>query len=124
MNDDERIAALEAAVAELRRQVDAMRTGRTMRQTHRCPACGCGRVLHFPTVADENGPQPATLSLQKVQHFFSRDRTGALEAFVCQRCLLVEWHAVTLEDVIVNGRDVVELVAEDGGETYPDGPYR
>lgn len=123
MQDAERIAALEAAVEELRSQLEAMRVGRTMRQTHRCPACGHGKVLHFQSVPDEN-TELGILSLQKVVHFFSaRGRPGALEAFVCRNCRIVEWHAVTLDDVSLDRTNVDELSVEDAPEP-PDEPYR
>lgn len=94
-----------------------------MRQTHRCPACGHGKVLHFQSVPDEN-TELGILSLQKVVQFFSpRGRPGAREAFVSRNCRILEWNAVTLDDVSLDRTNVDELSVEDAPEP-PDEPYR
>ena len=48
---------------------------------------------------------------------------GALEAFACRACRVIEWYATTLDDVKPDGKDVVELEA-DSSEIPELGPYR
>jgi len=43
--------------------------------------------------------------------------TGArLEAYACRSCLLVEWHATTLADVVVDGVEVIEIDGDTSAE--------
>jgi len=124
---DDRIAALEAAVDDLRREVDRLKRtrGRSMRETHRCPACGGGRVLRFREIKDLAHAGTVDLSLQKEYSSWwgLRRSSGHLEAYACRACRLVEWHAATLDDIEVDGEIVVELVAEDA--PVPEtAPYR
>jgi hypothetical protein len=122
MND--KLIALEAAVAELRRELDELRRTRhrTMRDTHRCPACGGTPVLRFQRVKDVGYGELHDLSLHKERSFWRNVVTGGvLEAYACRACRLVEWHASSLDDVEL-GEDVTELFAEDPPREI--GPYR
>ncbi len=94
---DARIAALEAAVAELRSEVAHARRPllRSMRTTHRCPACNGGRLIHFRNIKDmgDGGKEPGN----------------------CR--------GARLPVVKPDGKDVVEIIAP--AEPEPDaGPYR
>ena len=125
---DDKVIALQAAVDELRRDLDELRRARrgSMRDTHRCPACGGGQLLHFRRIKDvaQNGIVDFALAKQwDVWRWRSlHDVGGVLEAFACRACRLVEWHAISLDDVKPDGEDVVELTAEDPAPG--DGPYR
>lgn len=121
-----RIAALEAAVAELRDEVERLRRGRThsMQQTHRCPVCGGTRLFHFKRIKDLGHNQMIDLALQKdYSSWWGMQMSAApLEAFACRNCRLVEWNAISLDDVQPDGKEVVEL---DGSEPpVPAEPYR
>jgi hypothetical protein len=59
-----RVAALDAQLAALRSELELAGRRRTMRQTHRCPACGHGRVLQFRTISDVGHDQLHLLTLQ------------------------------------------------------------
>ncbi len=65
------------------------------------------------------------LSLQKHRSVWSGvQATGArLEAHACRSCMLVEWHATTLADVVVDG---VEVIVIDGSTSAEERspPYR
>ena len=103
-----------------------MRTQRRtpMRQSHRCPACGGGRVLQVTVVEDMTGGVASVpLSLVKQHPLFGTKHLGPLEVFVCRSCMLVEWHAASLEGVAPDGKIVIEheAPAEPDAET---GPYR
>lgn len=125
-----RIAALESAVADLRRDLEAARRPqmRSMRVTRRCPACGGGRLLHCRRIKDVGYNMHFDLSLQKkISRFFGIERmqgaAGALEAYACRTCRLVEWHASTVDDVKPDGNEIVELTATDELPS-PATPYR
>jgi hypothetical protein len=120
-----RLAALEAQVAAMRAALELAGRGRTMRQTHRCPACGHGRVLHFRTIRDVGHNQLHLLTLQKERSvwFGVKNEAAPLEAFVCKACHLVEWHVISLEGVEVDGADIAELIAEDRPSPSNE-PYR
>jgi hypothetical protein len=124
---DARIAALEARLADLASELERARKPRmvSMRATGRCPACDGRRLLHFRRIKDVTKGGTLDLSLQKDYSVWwgVRLTAGALEAYACRSCKLVEWHAVTLDDVKPDGADVVELV--DADESVPPGePYR
>ena len=125
---DARIAALEAAVVELRAEVARARRPmmRSMRVTHRCPSCNGGRLFHFRNIKDvANDGAVLNLSLQKDYSAWwgLKLSAGELEAYACQGCRLVEWHAATLDDVRPDGKEVVEIIAPVEPE-LADGPYR
>jgi hypothetical protein len=121
-----RIAALEAAVADLREELDRVRRSRvrSMRDTHRCPVCGGTKILHFRNVHDVAQNQMVSFALQKRYSAWwgLKQIAGALEAFACRRCRLVEWHAISLDEVDVDGEEVVEL--EPPAEPDLGAPYR
>src|SRR4249919_3296077 len=129
MADDanQRIAALEAAVLELRQELAQRREprARSMRQTHRCPVCGGGRLLHFRRIHEMAHGGMIDLALQKQFSTWWGIQLSAavLEAFACRNCRLVEWHAITLDDVKPDGTTVVELEAADDAPIDPT-PYR
>lgn len=120
---DARIHALEARVAELDAQLRRPRMT-SMRATGRCPACSGQRVLHFRKIKDVAHGGVHDLSLQKDYSPWWGVKlvAGALEAYACRTCKLVEWHAVTLDDVKPDGEDVVELIIDD--VVPPAEPYR
>jgi len=134
MSDDSarRIEALEAAVAELREQLMAVTQRdsriRSMHQAHRCPVCGGSRLLHFRAIKELGPNGPVDLSLQKEYTAWRFDRVkssaGALEAFACRNCRLIEWHATSLDEVVVDGTEVVEIDGEAEPPVPAPGPYR
>ncbi len=127
MADDPRITALETAVAELRDEVERLRAGRnrSMRDTLQCPACGSTRILHFTRIKDLGHNQMVDLALQRQYSIWRGVKlsAAALEAFACRGCRLVEWHAISLDDVEPDGNEVVELDGSQGGAMVP-APYR
>jgi hypothetical protein len=95
-----------------------------MRDTHRCPTCGGTRVLHFRRIGEVAGDRMIDFALQKDYSAFwgMKLSAGVLEAFACRACRLVEWHAISLDDVVPDGEQVVELPAEP--PVPPASPYR
>ncbi|MEO7097220.1 MAG: hypothetical protein ABI175_28425, partial [Polyangiales bacterium] len=126
--DDARIAALETTVAELREELERMRRTphRSMRETYRCSRCGGTKVLHFAHVKDLAHNGMVDLALQKDFSAFwgMKSSGGALEAFACRSCRIVEWHAISLDDVQPDGTDVIELDGSEGERPMDPTPYR
>lgn len=122
-----RLAILEAQVGEVREQLARAKAARahTMRMSHRCPACGGGRLFHFKRVKElSHATSTVDLSLQKQAGWWGvRLNAGIVEAFACRDCRLVEWHAVSLDDVEPDGVTVV-AIDEPEEPTVDDGPYR
>lgn len=127
MSDDSRITALETAIAELRDEVERLRAGRnrSMRDTLQCPVCGTTRILHFTRIKDLGHNEMVDLALQKQYSLWwgVKLSAAALEAFACRGCRLVEWHAISVDDVQPDGNEVVELDGTQRGAMVP-GPYR
>lgn len=124
-----RYATLEAAIAELRVELARLQRPRirSMRSTGRCPSCNGRRLLHFKRIEDAAGDGSSVqLSLQKDDSSFWSilgTDTGVLEAFACKGCRLVEWNAISLDDVKVDGTDVVEVEGPEDVDPA-SGPYR
>src|SRR5262245_66533869 len=113
---------LEAAVTELRTELTAARGA--MRDTRRCPACGGRELLHIrePQFIGYRGHSRRYALVSHRTSWFDSANRGLLEAYVCRACLLVEWHACDLKDVIADGTQVVAL---DPDPAPPrDGPFR
>jgi hypothetical protein len=122
-----RIAQLESIVGDLQRELERLRKERRlpMRQTHRCSACGGTRLFHIKSVSDMNAATEVPLSLKKEVSVWRglRKSFGVLEVHVCRFCMLVEWHAGSLDGVTADGETVLEI--EGGGDAEPEtGPYR
>lgn len=125
--DRTRITALEAIVADLQGELDRLRTPRrAMRETYRCPSCGGTRILHFAHVKDMAHNGMVDLSLQKEYSNFwgMKHSAGALEAFVCRSCRIVEWHAISLDEVVADGEEVIELDGAVAHRPIDPTPYR
>ena len=122
---DDRIAALEATVHDLVVEVKRLRAHRgSMAQTHRCPACGCGSLVHFKRVRESTQGGLVDVALQHDPKIFRVKLFGKTSAYACRQCGLVEWHAADLDDVKLDD-PYVELV-EAPAEAAPEsgGPFR
>ncbi|MBL9019213.1 MAG: hypothetical protein JNL83_33800 [Myxococcales bacterium] len=123
-----RLAQLEATVDDLQRELERLRKERRlpMRQTHRCSACGGTRLFHIKTVSDMHHAATVPLSLQKeISAWWGlRKSLGVLEAFVCRFCMLVEWHASSLDGITADGSTVLEVEGTPDADTPESGPYR
>ena len=76
---DARLTALEAAVADLRKELAVARRPqmRSMRVTHRCPACNGGRLIHFRNIKDVAHGGTHSLSLLVAEEGHNREGYGA-----------------------------------------------
>jgi hypothetical protein len=119
-----RLAALELAVDELRKQLEHERARiRTMRMTHMCPACQGKRILRFRRINEAGGKGLVPLSLDtKHSTWWGTQEGHPLEAYVCRDCGLVEWQAPGVKHITPDARTIIELVYQEpssgGGEPY------
>lgn len=122
---DARIISLEASVAELREELAQLRRPqrRSMKATGVCPECGGRSLLQFRQESDIAKLPYALVLYKKLRRGGNWQNGGVLEAFACRACLLVEWHAVTLDDCSPNGTDVIEREAPEDPESST-GPFR
>lgn len=118
---ERRLAALEDRVTELQREL-ARRHG-SMAQTHRCPACGGRRLLHFKRVHEQAESSAVDMALLMEKHWLTIDKFGHLETYACASCGLVEWHAQGLDEVPASDR-VERLESVDDPPVDPQGPFR
>lgn len=119
-----RLAALEAEIGALRRELHAAdrRRGGTMAETGRCPACGGRKLLHALEILDGDGGGRNKLALAQPSIWSSR-RVGHLQAYICAGCRLVEWHVESLADVEPDGLRIRLIDGTDEGG-QGGGPYR
>ncbi len=94
-----------------------------MKNTRRCPKCQCNRILYIATVADSYDARRSTP--MKIAHYekpvgtmlgipmVSTGRAGELEAGVCSACGYTEFYTKSPHDIIVDGVNVRELVADE-----------
>jgi len=121
---DERVRQLEAAIADLRAEVAALRARRsdTMARTFQCPACGCKRVVHVRQISDVQQGVQMPFSLTHQVRMLSLTPGDPVEAFICRECRLVEWHVLGFELTDIDGEQAIEIASSDV-ET-PPAPYR
>ena len=124
-NVEARLAALELAITELRAQLDHERTRiRTMRLTHRCPACGGKHLLHFRRIDEAGGRGLVPLALDnKFSAWWGISEGEPLQLFGCRKCGLLEWYAPTINRVKPDGEAIVEIVGEEPSLPSSE-PYR
>ncbi|MEZ4222776.1 MAG: hypothetical protein R3B13_17680 [Polyangiaceae bacterium] len=101
-----------------------------MKTSHRCPKCLFDRILYIACVADRYGESSANTGSvpMRIAHYTKQlgsvlglamttsESAGELEAGVCRRCGYTEFYTKNPEDIVIDGKYVRELVA--------DQPYR
>lgn len=120
---DERIASLEVIIAELRAQLDRPPRRDSMRQTLTCPCCGGGRILGVKQVKEYTHGGLTPLALGNKTTWFADGSGDPLQAYVCRGCRYVEWHVASLDKLVPDGENVIEMVRPE--QPLPqDAPYR
>ncbi len=86
--------------------------------------CGGRRILHFRKIQEMTHGGMVDLSLQKEYSTWwgMKHSAGALEAYACRNCRFIEWHAISLDDVTPDGKEVVEI--ESAERPMDPAPYR
>lgn len=130
--DDQRIQQLERAIAALTQQLVTVQeqlaatraTGfRSMRDARQCPACGSGALLHVRRAKEMGHHGTLDFSLAPARTFWGNVVVkGALEVFVCRQCGIVEWRAIDVAEIPIDGTDIVAIEPE--GDPPPAGPFR
>src|SRR4051812_45419790 len=96
-----------------------------MKTSHRCPKCQHDRILYIAKVADrmgESAHQDYTAPM-RIAHYrkslgslfgmamSTTESAGELEAGVCRRCGYTEFYTKDPGNIVVDGVNVLELVA-------------
>lgn len=119
-----RVHEMAEELAKLQRQVEVLHASKTgsMKQTQCCPACGNRTILHFTRVTERANANLQNMALAHTAGWRGIGNLGELEAFACRACGRVEWYAMGLDAVEVDG-EIVRLLQAD--PVAPDaGPYR
>lgn len=117
--------ALAQQIVELREQLAGARPGgfASIRDSRRCPACGAGSLLHVRHVHETGPGTPVAAGLTHERSIWKGTIAhGALEAFACRGCGLVEYHVVDFAGVVADGKDVVAIEPEP--QAPRGGPFR
>lgn len=119
------MAALEEKVSELHRELARSSAGgfRGMRDSRRCPACGCARLLHIPAATELAKHGTAPLAIHHQNRFWGPTSQGPIEHFVCCNCKLIESHVIDLADIDVDGETVIAIESAPEPESS-GGPFR
>src|SRR5512143_1817649 len=102
---DDRIAALEAMVADLRAELAKPRRLESMSKTLTCPACGGGHIIGVREVKEFTHGGLIPLALGNRATFWKSGLGDPLQAYVCTACRLVEWHVASLERLQPDGEN-------------------
>jgi len=131
MDPTTEITALRQIVAELRAQVDELRTLVTqqraggftaMKASRTCPACGGRHLIHVREAKDSWGGGASPMAIaHTVSSWRGAKGYGPMESITCAKCGLVEFHVTTFEGIPIDGENVVEL---HGDAPVTDGPLR
>ncbi len=117
---EEKVRALEGALAAVTRELEARRVERdSMRARLRCPSCRGRRIYRVKRVLDRDGGQKAPMAVSVRGLFFPEVR-GVFECDVCAACGLVEWYVQDPGAIDVEQDDIELIEAEDPAP----GPYR
>lgn len=132
---DDRIAALERSVAalatqltEVQQQLAHARIGgfRSIRDSRRCPACGSGALLHVRRAKvisyGRGGTVDFSIAHEHSAIWGTTKPKGGLECFACRTCGLAEWHVLDLEDIPIDGENIVAIEPEPDAPS--SGPFR
>jgi len=120
---DDRIAALEAMVADLRAQLERRPRRDSMSKTLTCPCCGGGALLGIRRIDERVDSGLVPLAIGNRPGFWSSKSGAPLQAYICRSCRLVEWHVASLDALEPDGEIIIEI--DRPVEGAPDaGPYR
>lgn len=120
---DDRIAALEAMVADLRAQLESPPRRDSMSKTLTCPCCGGGALLGVRWIQERTDRGLVPLAIGNKPGFWGSKTGAPLQAYVCRSCRFVEWHVASLEELAPDGESIFEINRP--AEDVPDaGPYR
>jgi hypothetical protein len=110
------VASLRDAVEQLRAQLAEVKThvAPTMKKQLRCPACNGTRIAHANYIPDQTAHGITVLALGPVKG------VGALEAFACTTCGLVEFYAAVPGSL----REIKNTIVIHDPGTPESGPYR
>ena len=121
------IARLEAEIARLRQEVEALRArgpGASMRAAQQCPACGGKKLLHVSNLQEWTHGGLTPMALLHEKRWYGPKNVAGLEAFICGGCGLVEWYATGLEGLNAETALHEKVAVIDPTPPGGEGPYR
>jgi hypothetical protein len=126
-DEDDRILALEARLAAVAADNEALRARLdetrnvldvTMRAQRRCRACGGRSIIHAEQVADSATWPPVPFAVAQKSVLLGTKK-GEVEAYICAACGLMEWYVKKPDELQPDGKVISRL------EPPPeDDPYR
>jgi hypothetical protein len=108
MTTDERIAALEVTIDELRAEIKRLALRNSMERTLTCPACGGGRIIGVKQVFGYTSEMAYALRLIASDDW-KKSGGNILQAYVCKNCCLIEWRTHTADGLVADGKLVIEF---------------
>ena len=121
---EERVAVLETMVQELRAQLEKPPRRDSLAKTYTCPCCGGGRILGVRKIEEHTHGGLVPLAIGNRATFWSSKPGAPLQAYICMACRYVEWHVASIDNLVVDTTNVVELVRPEEPEPEGDAPYR
>src|SRR3954471_19085592 len=105
---EDRIAVLEALVADLRANAERPPRRDSMGKTLTCPACGGGSLLGVRVIKEYTHGGLTTFAIGNKETFWSTEHGAPLQAYVCKACWLVEFHVTSLHALVPDGKMIIE----------------
>jgi hypothetical protein len=121
---DERIAVLEAMVAELRTQLEKPPRRDSMSKTLTCPCCGGGSLIGIREIKEHTHGGLVPLAVGNQAGFWTSKPGAPLQALICRSCLLVEWHVKSIGNLVIDGENVIALDRPEEPAPPSDALYR
>ena len=128
-----RLAAAEAAIAQLRDEVLALRgalleagarVDMTMRGQLRCRACGGRRLFHARKILDRGESDSRNVMAVRKPKWWSGKTEGNFELMACTACGACEWFVADPQGLTADPPDYVIIDGDDGALPAPTTPYR
>jgi hypothetical protein len=121
---EDRVAVLEQLVTELRAELAHQPRRDSMSKTFTCPCCGHGSILGIREIREHTHGGLVPLAVGNKAGFWSSKPGAPLQAYICKACRYVEWHVASIENLVVDGENVLELKRPEEPPAPQDAPYR
>lgn len=121
---EDRIAVLEALVGELRAQLERPPRRDSMSKTLTCPCCGGGSFIGLREIKEHTHGGLVPLAIGNKATFWTSKQGAPLQAYICKACKLVEFHVALIEQLVPDGKMIIEIERPADPDPAPDAPYR
>jgi hypothetical protein len=121
---EDRIAVLEQLVTELRAHAERPPRRDSMSKTLTCPICGGGSILGVREIKEHTHGGLVPLAIGNRSGFWTSKTGAPLQAYICKSCLLVEWHLASIDNLVVDGENVIAFERQAEPSPPSLAPYR